>query len=66
MAWSNNSTWCFNGTSALCTAPAPDPLTDYGTPANLLECVPTYQHKVPSLNAANAYMMAEVMGFVVV
>ena len=33
------------------------PLADYGAAYNLLECVPTYLHKVPSLNAANAWMM---------
>ena len=40
-------------------------LADYGLAYNLLECVPTYLHAVPSLNAANVYMMrrvAEVWG----
>lgn len=32
-------------------------LADYGLAYNLLECVPTYIHKVPSLNAANVFMM---------
>jgi hypothetical protein len=32
-------------------------LADYGKPANLLECVPTYIHEVPSFNAANVWMM---------
>ena len=34
-----------------------DQLADYGTAGNLLECVPTYIHKVPSFNAANVWMM---------
>jgi hypothetical protein len=36
-----------------------DKLADYGEAPNLLECVPTYIHKVPSFNAANAWMMRE-------
>ncbi|QEE28925.1 hypothetical protein FTW19_13505 [Terriglobus albidus] len=36
-----------------------DKLSDYGEAPNLLECVPTYIHKVPSFNAANAWMMRE-------
>ena len=32
-------------------------LADYGLAYNLLECVPTYLHCVPSLNAANVAMM---------
>jgi hypothetical protein len=32
-------------------------LADYGDPSNLLECVPTYIHKVPSFNMANVWMM---------
>jgi hypothetical protein len=35
---------------------ADDYLADYGEPRNLLECVPTYTHKVAALNAANAWM----------
>lgn len=31
-------------------------LADYGAARNLLECVPTYEHAVASLNAANAWM----------
>ena len=31
-------------------------LADYGAAANLLECVPTYIHRVAGVNAANAYM----------
>jgi hypothetical protein len=31
-------------------------LADYGENQNLLECVPRYQHCVPSLNAANVWM----------
>ncbi len=31
-------------------------LADYGAAKNLLECVPTYEHAVASLNAANAWM----------
>ncbi|MCP4176424.1 MAG: hypothetical protein GY756_01550 [bacterium] len=34
-----------------------DILADYGEAVNLLECVPTYIHKVPSFNAANVWMM---------
>ena len=33
------------------------PLADYGEAINLLECVPTYIHRVPSFNAANVWMM---------
>jgi len=33
------------------------PLGDYGGADNLLECVPTYIHRVPSLNAANVWML---------
>ena len=33
-------------------------LADYGLAANLLECVPTYIHRVASLNAGNAFMAA--------
>lgn len=60
--WDNDSDWCRNGSSVECTAPAPSPpdgLADYGGAANLLECVPTYTHKVPALNAANAWLMRE-------
>lgn len=32
-------------------------LADYGEADNLLEAVPTYIHQVPSLNAANVWMM---------
>jgi hypothetical protein len=32
-------------------------LADYGGASNLLECVPTYIHAVPSLNAANVRML---------
>jgi hypothetical protein len=32
-------------------------LADYGEAPNLLECVPTYIHEVPSFNAANVWMM---------
>jgi hypothetical protein len=35
-------------------------LADYGKPGNLLECVPTYIHEVPSFNAANVWMMRRV------
>jgi len=37
-------------------------LADYGGAGNLLECVPTYIHKVPSFNAANVWMMRELAG----
>jgi hypothetical protein len=36
-----------------------DTLADYGEAQNLLECVPTYIHKVPSFNAADIWMMRE-------
>jgi hypothetical protein len=39
-----------------------DRLADYGGAGNLLECVPTYIHKVPSFNAANVWMMRELAG----
>lgn len=32
-------------------------MADYGEAENLLECVPTYIHEVPSFNAANVWMM---------
>jgi hypothetical protein len=35
-------------------------LADYGHMGNLLECVPTYIHRVPSFNAANVWMMRQV------
>ncbi len=35
----------------------PSPLASYGTPDNLLETVPTYEQRVPALNAANVWMM---------
>jgi hypothetical protein len=34
-----------------------DGLADYGSARNLLECVPTYMHGVPALNAYNVFMM---------
>lgn len=61
ISWENTKTsWCKNGTTSWCTGVAPklpDGLADYGTETHLLECVPTYIHKVASLNAANAWMM---------
>ncbi len=45
----------------LLRAPA-DTLADYGEAPNLLECVPTYIHKVPSFNAADVWMMREFAG----
>ncbi|MGB6690574.1 MAG: hypothetical protein WBE76_22280 [Terracidiphilus sp.] len=45
----------------LLRAPA-DTLADYGEARNLLECVPTYIHKVPSFNAADVWMMREFAG----
>ena len=36
-------------------------LADYGTARNLLECVPTYEHAVASLNAANAWMSRQLV-----
>jgi len=35
-------------------------LADYGEAPNLLECVPTYIHEVPSFNAANVWMMRRI------
>ena len=35
----------------------PSLLADYGDASNLLETVPTYIHRVPSMNAANVWMM---------
>lgn len=43
---------------------ADDYLADYGEANNLLECVPSYSHKVAALNAANAWMnrvLADIM-----
>jgi hypothetical protein len=37
-----------------------DVLADYGATENLLECVPTYIHRVPSFNAANVQMLLRV------
>ena len=37
-------------------------LADYGGADNLLECVPTYIHEVPSFNAANIWMMRQMAG----
>jgi hypothetical protein len=39
-----------------------DTLADYGEAQNLLECVPTYIHKVPSFNAGDVWMMREFAG----
>jgi hypothetical protein len=39
-----------------------DTLADYGEARNLLECVPTYIHKVPSFNSADVWMMRELAG----
>jgi hypothetical protein len=36
-------------------------LVDYGAARHLLECVPTYQHGVASLNAANAWMCRQLI-----
>jgi hypothetical protein len=35
-------------------------LADYGGAENLLECAPTYINQVPSLNAANVWMMRQM------
>jgi len=35
----------------------PSVLADYGKNAHILECAPAYEHRVPSLNAANVYML---------
>jgi hypothetical protein len=37
-----------------------DRLADYGEAPNLLECVPTYIHRVPSFNAASVWMMRKL------
>ena len=37
-----------------------DGLADYGENGNLLECAPAYIHRVPSMNAANVYMVRRV------
>ena len=37
-----------------------DVLADFGTAGELLECVPTYIHRVPSLNAGSVWMMRTV------
>lgn len=58
--WTDDTVWCKNGSSPACSKSPPPPadgLADYGNANNLLECVPSYIHKVPSLNAANAWMM---------
>jgi hypothetical protein len=69
LSWpSTHTLWCRNGSSAACTvapAPPPDGLADYGSASNLLECVPTYIHKVASLNAANAWMMRETASLMI-
>ena len=67
--WDNDSVWCLRsgvGPASYCAAPRTpwDWLADYGGASNLLECVPTYVHKVPALNAANAWMMREVAAVV--
>ena len=36
-------------------------LADYGSARHLLECVPTYEHGVASLNAANAWMSRQLV-----
>jgi len=40
----------------------PTDIWRYGEAPNLLECVPTYIHKVPSFNAADVWMMREFAG----
>jgi hypothetical protein len=61
LLWKNtNTSWCRNASTSWCTGKPQvqvDGLADYGTETHLLECVPTYIHKVASLNAANAWMM---------
>ena len=39
---------------------AGEALADYGLAANLLECVPTYQHRVASFNAASVWMLEQL------
>ena len=38
-------------------------LANYGGPDNLLECSPSYIQGVPSLNAANVFMLRKVAGY---
>ena len=64
ISWTNtNTSWCRNGSSAFCThsaaTPVVDGLADYGSEMHLLECVPTYVHRIASLNAVNCWMMRE-------
>eukprot|EP01116_Phalansterium_solitarium_P002069 TRINITY_DN11928_c0_g1_i1.p1 TRINITY_DN11928_c0_g1~~TRINITY_DN11928_c0_g1_i1.p1 ORF type:complete len:416 (+),score=142.57 TRINITY_DN11928_c0_g1_i1:453-1700(+) len=42
-----------------------DWLADYGGAHNLLECVPTYIHKVAAFNAGNVWMMETLAGILV-
>jgi hypothetical protein len=37
-------------------------IADYGAARHLLECVPTYEHGVASLNAANSWMCSQLPG----
>lgn len=72
IVWDNLSEWCRAGVGRCALPPTPSPpapptpgsLVDYGGASNLLECVPTYIHKVPSLNAANVWMMREAAALV--
>jgi hypothetical protein len=40
-----------------------NPLANYGGPGNLLECSPSYIEGVPSLNAANIYMLENTAAY---
>ena len=39
---------------------ADSPLADYGGAENLLECAPSYIHRIPAYNGANVYMLQRV------
>jgi len=58
---------CSNGLRVLTTnwkklARRPQTLCDYGEAPNCWKCVPTYIHKVPSVHAADVWMMREFAG----
>ena len=49
--------WMDSAATFFTSLPVEGGLADYGGASNLLECVPTYIHAVPSLNAANVGML---------
>jgi hypothetical protein len=52
--------WCageLQGEIKLHLPYTPSVLADYGKNTHLLECAPAYEHRVPSFNAANVYML---------